>query len=594
MELLFAAISIPHLLQECKGQVFKVVSEQYDQLLTDMSGKLVQDFIDPCINWNDLSDSLPSICEETSKCGFVADSLESLIRFSQDNPNRWREISLGHCVTVSVAKIPSESEFGSVPLNIATFLFVETPEGRTFEVFRDHISESKGRVVVQKVCDGGTRNKCDPLDRVWNRRKNLTGVSLRTVSESLPPLSLGGPGLNGIFPKVFGELQKILGFSYVVLPSVDGTWGNLLPESNGSLSTHSGMVGMLERSEVDMSICPIAILNTRAGAIDFSSPFYFSHKKLFVRTDISYEFSIFQMIRVYRSDMWTALLISCPVLMVAMAVHFSRDGIQGVQGVSVVLRAMVLLGGTCCCLPKNSSGRVLYVATFALGFVTFSCYKALVLAHLTVKEPFEPITSLDDVLALPDIVIGSAPNGSTQNYFETAPKGSVEHRIWTEKMAPMFSSAMTRDKGWDKLLSMDNYVYVGNPEDGKSRKQYPCGFHEVGERFFTRAFGFGFQKGSPLKALLDFHLGKLVEVGIVDRIIREEIDNREKALEECGRDAAEEYDDNSRLRFGSTVGIFLILIGGVIICGLGAMVEWVFRAYNQNACSAQAISPKNK
>ena len=63
----------------------------------------------------------------------------------------------------------------------------------------------------------------------------------------------------GLFQETLRHLKRALNFSTVDIVSTDGSWGALVNDRNGTkvnpkyTSTYNGMVGMLERKEVDLS-----------------------------------------------------------------------------------------------------------------------------------------------------------------------------------------------------------------------------------------------------------------------------------------------------------------------------------------------------
>ena len=77
-------------------------------------------------------------------------------------------------------------------------------------------------------------------DKLWLRRRNMSGVHLRAVVENRPMLT--GIAFNdegdevvqvtGAAQEVFGQLQDILGFSYDLNFSPDRKWGSLLPNDS--------------------------------------------------------------------------------------------------------------------------------------------------------------------------------------------------------------------------------------------------------------------------------------------------------------------------------------------------------------------------
>ena len=80
----------------------------------------------------------------------------------------------------------------------------------------------------------------------------------------------------------FDYLTKAYGWTIKHVATPDGHWGS--PEPPGPNRTFNGMIGMVQRQEVDMAACIITISHTRSQVVDFSLPYhydavrYMSHK----------------------------------------------------------------------------------------------------------------------------------------------------------------------------------------------------------------------------------------------------------------------------------------------------------------------------
>jgi hypothetical protein len=60
-------------------------------------------------------------------------------------------------------------------------------------------------------------------------------------------------------------------FSFEARLSIDGSWGNKLMDGS-----FSGMVGMLHRNEVDISVAGFVLQKSRAEGAKFLKPYTFS------------------------------------------------------------------------------------------------------------------------------------------------------------------------------------------------------------------------------------------------------------------------------------------------------------------------------
>ncbi len=86
------------------------------------------------------------------------------------------------------------------------------------------------------------------------------------IESVLIPGSSKYHAISGYQGDIWKALQRICNFSYTVIDSIDGGWGNMLP--NGSFN---GMVGMLQRKEIEVAISSFFTNPDRAKVAEFST-----------------------------------------------------------------------------------------------------------------------------------------------------------------------------------------------------------------------------------------------------------------------------------------------------------------------------------
>ncbi|XP_063840043.1 probable glutamate receptor [Scylla paramamosain] len=84
------------------------------------------------------------------------------------------------------------------------------------------------------------------------------------VTQANTSLSIAGPMANLLF-----ILASRLGFEYKLVTTPDGVWG--APDANG---TWNGLLGLLQRQEVEASLGPFGVTHQREQVCDFSYPFH--------------------------------------------------------------------------------------------------------------------------------------------------------------------------------------------------------------------------------------------------------------------------------------------------------------------------------
>lgn len=109
-----------------------------------------------------------------------------------------------------------------------------------------------------------------------------------------------------VFDDVDNTLIEILaakfGFSYQLLSPNDKAYGSIL--SNG---TWNGMVGMVERGEVDLIIHKLSVTQRRLEVIDYSYP-YLIDPLTFATTNPEYSSSLTSFLKPFSFNVWISLL----------------------------------------------------------------------------------------------------------------------------------------------------------------------------------------------------------------------------------------------------------------------------------------------
>nr|KAG5694584.1 hypothetical protein BaRGS_014997 [Batillaria attramentaria] len=88
----------------------------------------------------------------------------------------------------------------------------------------------------------------------------------------------GKGGYVGICVDLLNQLKASLNFSYEWTEPADQEWGRLT-ENN----TWTGLVGLLERQEVDLVVAPLSIQAERERVMDFIHPFYLDYTTVLLK-----------------------------------------------------------------------------------------------------------------------------------------------------------------------------------------------------------------------------------------------------------------------------------------------------------------------
>lgn len=191
------------------------------------------------------------------------------------------------------------------------------------------------------------------------------------------------------------ELSKILaqtfGATYEILTPSDKELGRPLP--NGSWT---GMIGMLQRSDVDLIVSMIGLNERRAKILDFSYPFHRA-RITFVTRKPEYASDPFVFFRPFSFEVWIFILMSILFTMTALYKLFRKS--NSTQKILLLPYATLLGQGTSIVTRKTICSFLLMTWTFGAILLSYS-YSAVLLSFLT----FPPLSGVRTIPELAEAV----------------------------------------------------------------------------------------------------------------------------------------------------------------------------------------------
>ena len=325
--------------------------------------------------------------------------------------------------------------FSSVQINAQVYVVADVGKiHRMYEIYQvceksDYIIHEITELSMNKNMD------CTSSHFIWNSRANLQDRPLRvgyfnydTVLEnkstqalnlkdgrrkqlSRQQLNLGGITLLGPGTQFFGILQAKLNFS------VD--WVYVSDERFGSLDNDNwdGIVGMVQRNEIDTSILDLSITKERSSFVSFTTPFRYYKIRLFMSKPQSRLQSWKTFLQVLDLNYWIAMIVSfifcvaCIFISNLVNENFDNSKIKiwprfSMFGISIasVARAFACMdvNSTCNLLTRGTkSARILIFIVCICGMVNYQVYNAGLISSLMVQRYELPINQLDDILTQP-------------------------------------------------------------------------------------------------------------------------------------------------------------------------------------------------
>ena len=421
---------------------------------------------------------------------------------------------------------------------------------------------------------------------IWERRSDLSGVELKTVLSPNKPTAILEIKKDTILKAtgfsidLYTALQARLNFSISFkLPPDSRTYGVRL--SNGSWT---GMIGSLDRREVDMSPQGLAVTAARKKVIEYSRPVLAQKCKLYVAlTTVDHGENFFAYLEVFSVQFWlvfAAFSLVLPVAYVLITKLVSPISTERKSFVVQFLEYFAMVSTSWLGrpfsndhnVPKNFSLRILHFTNLMSTSLLYISYSAALTSVLTLTIFTLPIKELRQVFGLKYGV--TIWKGSVyEDYFRNAAPDSLSDQVWTRILAPN-PGLFVKDhfSGLLKLLDEPNNVYFGPDLSVRSviqNKQLNCNFSELPFTYSEYGYAMGFVKGSELLPIFNYYITKLAETGTLNRLKRKYYPIDFKTGQACKA----EQKETQRIGYERTVGLFVVLLAGIVWSLLHVLLE---------------------
>ena len=370
-----------------------------------------------------------------------------------------------------------------------------------------------------------------PEPNIWERRKNLHGVTLRNGVLSWGWYSQisadNGTGewvvthIEGIFFDILDQLATHLNFSAAYVRPPDGNWGGIPADGE----TWTGIVGMLVNRTLDISTAGLVQNYERSQVIDFSMPLERVHYTLMRGASDedgrAAEPNFWVYLRVFGSDAWAACAASVASTSVGLYAirRFGRESYGFLDfGLSDALALPMLahLGINFPVHVRALSARILVPTVYLGAFVVFAFYTSDLTAILIAQPADDPIRTFDEAVrrGYRFAVVKDAYSHSALKH--ALPGTSMRKTYYALIHDNPASYLMNFDKAIEAILA-DRKLLFYNAAEVAAHDLRVLPLSELQEQH--RGFlGFGFQKDSELTEFFDYHLRVLMENGVVHAI----------------------------------------------------------------------------
>ena len=186
------------------------------------------------------------------------------------------------------------------------------------------------------------------------------------------------------------------------------------------------------------------------------------------------------------------------------------------------------------------------------GCLTHWHWKASLISHLSVVLPFNPFSSLDELLTS-DYQITTWKNTAYQSDFEEA-KSGIYRELWVNKFENKNKSLTTTDEAISNTLN-GLYTFYISYFSARSLPQFKeCKLNIMKIKGISNLIAFPFPKDSPFLGVFNTRLQKMSESGEIQRIVEKHAISDPECVTEKG----------NPLGFENIAVTFVIMVAGIL------------------------------
>ena len=500
-----------------------------------------------------------------------------------------------------------QNYLSSIQINAQLYALIKVGKShRMYEIYQvcqntDYIIDE----IAQLPMDDNT--ECTNSHFIWNNRANLKGCPLRVgyfnygsiitnkspqASHLLPlegnqrkrssrqELNLGGITLHGPHTQFFAILQASLNFSVKWVYVADKKFGSFDQRNND----WNGIVGMVQKNQIDTSILDLAITKERSSFVSFTSPFRSYKIKLFMKKPQSLR-SWDTFLKVLKLNYWFAMTSSFICCVICIFLSNSRH--QDVDilnkgkwtSLSIFSISIVSTARAFVCMDMNTtsnvfntptkSARLVILTVCIFGMINYQVYNAGLISSLMVQRYELPINQLDDILTQPGYKL-LVTGGAIHESFLKHSKFEEYRAIWT-KTYEEDGILSSDDDGERQIVHDEKYILLSlSPDFEMMFDTFPC--EVVSSKITYGEFpgGYIFSKESNLLNVFNYHIQKITEKGLET----ERFDEQKNSIIECG-----DINDGFfiTLSYNEVISAFYVFASGCLVASMSMIFEYGYQ-----------------
>ncbi|XP_062603845.1 glutamate receptor ionotropic, delta-2-like, partial [Saccostrea cucullata] len=329
----------------------------------------------------------------------------------------------------------------------------------------------------------------------------------------------------GLCADLLDELANELNFTYTYTEPPDNEFGRIFPNRSWS-----GMIGQLERREVDLMVAAASIQGSRENVMDFTQPFYYDTTTILIKRPDPDENKMFTLAKPFKIEVIICIFFVLPVsafllfIIETLSPYYKIHGPEGRQNYQksfwYMFGALLTQGGES--LPNSQSGRTMITFFWLFSIIMVATYSGNLIAFLTVTIDKPPFNSLEEMVEQDEYKWGILAGTYFVTWFQESPF-EILQKVWTgiKTFNETDPDVLNSDPNVHiSKMYKEKYVYIGDKSFMEIRKTNRCELVTATEEIPNMSYAVGLPNNSLYTKLFSDKILSLQEGGILQTFKR--------------------------------------------------------------------------
>ncbi|ELU14028.1 hypothetical protein CAPTEDRAFT_222580 [Capitella teleta] len=407
------------------------------------------------------------------------------------------------------------------------------------------------------------------------KRFGLNGIQLTVAVKAWPPfvfehVTNGSARYGGMAIEIMDHIAEALNFTYQTTTPADKLWGNVLPDGSWT-----GLIGQLQRKEVDMVCAALSANYKRSKVMTFTILPYFVEYMAFLYKKPNPRATLFaNFLGPLNTNVWISVISATVLVAVAVRVTGNSEGQHLFEFLFVYFGS--LLQRSIAVTPNTDPTRMMFIGWCFFSLALVAAYSANLTASLTSSRFVIPLKTFEDLSVQTEYKMGFIGGGSKLYLFNNSlspePYATIGRRIMEEYKND--KTLLSRDSASHiDRAQRGGYVFISDLSYLKTNESCEVTMQTSNEQF-KDPLNFGIRKNSALTPLVDRIMMLMLETGLLRRIQNRYYEQRKEAA------SCDQFTKPGSVKMDveSVTGIMFFLVSSLCGAALVLAIEVICEA----------------